>query len=283
MTLSDLLTRYGQHNLNISKRSLVAYWCVVREFAKWLRRPPTLDDLSEDAILDFMRHSMGCRSARTTNNRRQVLLTLLRFARRRKLTELPMPEIPKIQEPRRVPQAWRVEELTQILHACGAARTLRGWDQRHWRALVLTCFDSGSRIGTLLRTERSQLTPDGWLTLRAEHVKNKEDVLCRLRRETMAAIAELPEHTLLFPWPLHPRSIWHEYGLILKAAGLPSGARWKFHCIRRSSASYVCRELGEAAASNHLGHLTPGLARRSYIDPRIAQPGSASDVLPEIG
>lgn len=280
MKLSELLERYEQQNLNISTRSIINYWCVVNEFARWLKRTPTLADLNEATLLNWLRASMASRAARTVNNRRQVLLTLWRFAKWKRWLRRELPRVPKVIEPEYIPRAWFIEEIEIILDACKSARPIEGWDETRWRALVLVIYDTSHRIGALLLADRCQVSPDGWLTMYAWQTKQRADTVHRLHAETIEAIDAMPPSDKLFPWPLHKRAIWLEFGAILKAAGLPRGPRDKFHKIRRTSASYVARELGEGAAMAHLGHKTPGLAKRSYLDPRIVGLQPAIDALP---
>lgn len=61
--------------------------------------------------------------------------------------------------------------------------------------------------------------------------------------------------------------------------GLPSGRRWKFHCLRRSSESHAAAVLGVAATAEIVGH-SEAVARRHYIAPSVVQPKALIDVLP---
>ena len=74
-----------------------------------------------------------------------------------------------------------------------------------------------------------------------------------------------------------PKTLIRHYRDILRRAGLPSDAKDLFHKIRKTTASYI-----KAAGGNptdRLGHSSDQVTK-AYLDPRIAQPPRAVNLLP---
>lgn len=83
-------------------------------------------------------------------------------------------------------------------------------------------------------------------------------------------------NTRVFPWPYTDTYLWRKYEALLNRAGLPSDRAHKFHCVRKSVASYF--EAAGGNATELLGHSSRRITRR-YLDPRVVSPPQASDVL----
>ncbi len=285
-TLEDVFRDYISIRVDISESTIEQYRICLRQLNRWAGRPLTVKELDAELILSFMRHrkSLG-KSPRTINNLRQILLTLWRHAFRKHFTTIIPPDfrdLPKMKTVKTIPEAWSLQELDKILHSCDNTRPLPYWDYRHWRALVLTLYDTAHRLEAVL-SARVEDIHDGFLTVRK--TKQNREIAHKLHSDTLIAIDRLPEHEsgLLFPWPYKRRQIWREFGRILKAADLPGGYRNKFHKIRRTSATHLCAVAGVSITEAHLGHLTPGLALKSYIDPRYQPKVNGSDVMPRPG
>jgi hypothetical protein len=73
--------------------------------------------------------------------------------------------------------------------------------------------------------------------------------------------------------------LWEKFHSLLESAGLPSDRRHCFHCVRKSAESYAAVRCGVEQAAAMVGHGV-GIARASYIDPRICPPMSLVDHLP---
>lgn len=92
-----------------------------------------------------------------------------------------------------------------------------------------------------------------------------------MRPRTRAAVLALPGVVPL-AWPGAPKNFYRAWRELRTTARVDGGAMQR---LRRSSASEVERVTPGAAAA-FLGHATPGLAERCYIDPRIAGPRPVS-------
>ena len=288
MTLSQFFRHVYTSRRYLSDSTQLTYRATINAFQGWHGKPVLLSKLTPDLLRGFLRDYHEEHAASSVNGKRQVLMTLWRWAYRWGKTTSKPPEdheIPKLPVPQRVPTAWTLEEFGQLIRACEVARPIimRSvvWDCRHWRALFLTIYDTGERLEALLQTDRCDLSHTGHLTIRGEHRKGKRrDIVRKLHPQTMEAIEALPPHRLLFPWPIRRRAIWIEIEPILHAAGLPVDRRSKFHCGRRTSATQVAVALGIAAASKHLDHSSVQLTIDSYVDPRQLPDQDVADALP---
>lgn len=131
------------------------------------------------------------------------------------------------------------------------------------KAFVLTNWDTGLRLGDMLRLKRQQIPADGRFTV-MQH-KTGWPVACRLWPETLAAIDDTfpPEREFIFGDALCLDQ-WQKYLRALRTAAgvtIPGGAK----LLRRASATAV--EIATpGGAMHHLGHKTPGLAMRHYVN-----------------
>lgn len=272
--------------LNLTAGAATNYRVAIRHLYDFWKVPVLLEDLSDDLLLRFMRHlkSSGTQSERTINNKRAAIKTVWMLAFKKGLAKQPG-VIGRYRVPKRIVQAWTVDEVGRILIACKSAPSIRGWNYRHWRGLVLTIYDTSHRIGALLKTPRSALNSRGELLVRAEVSKHFEDKLHVLHPETVMELSGMhqpPGNEMLFPWPLAKREIWRRFKPILKEAGLTATRRDLFHKLRRTSFTYVYAFLGEEAARDHAAHTSN--VTSSYLDRELVRAlrnlPSAIDVLP---
>ncbi|MCX7701338.1 MAG: site-specific integrase, partial [Gemmataceae bacterium] len=85
----------------------------------------------------------------------------------------------------------------------------------------------------------------------------------------LAAIKD-PARELVFPWPMSDASYWKHWDRILKNAGLPTGRKFKTHCLRVTHASWRKR-LGDDPTKS-LMHSDPATTARHYLDKRFEPP-----------
>ena len=281
--LWDLLTQYGKVRLRgASPSSVNQYHCTLRNFDRVLGHPATLPDLTEEHITDAMWWLVERgRSRATANTLRRGLVALWNYAARQRIVER-FPEISKIVEPERAPIAWSQEQLAALFGACQAQKgTIAGipaalW----WTALHAVAWDTGERIAAMLSLAWVDWNPaTRWLIARAETRKwKRKDKSWRLHPDTAAAIELIrdPARELIFPWPHRYDYLFQKYETLLKSAGLPFDRKHKFHCIRRSVASWF--EAAGGNATKLLGH-SSRRTTEAYLDPSIVVDEQASDVL----
>jgi len=287
--LSFVRTTYAHQHLGLKPSTLAQYATTVRRlqaFASargYCAGPLTVRDLREELCGAFLRCTLESgRAAATVNARRRDLGAIWRFAFAQGLAD--EPALPgKIKEPKRLPKAWRLEQMEALLAACYLEPSRRGWEGGHWAALVLVIYDTGLRISAALSLRTRQLDlARGALTVEAEQQKDGEEMEFGLHPQTVAALIDALsgcDADLLFPWPFAKRKIWAAFGRILGRAGLPETRRDKFHRIRRTSASWL-ESVRPGAAQEHLGHGDRATTAR-YIDRQIAGTAiNAAAILP---
>jgi integrase len=181
-------------------------------------------------------------------------------------------------EYRRVPTAWKKDQLSSLFAAVESLTGTIGHSMERdwWQALLATMWDTGLRIGALMKAEWGD-ADDGYLLIRAETQKDKEEQRFKLHPDTVKAIARLGKKTgRIFKWPYCWETLWNRYDKLLQKAGLPHGRRDKFHRIRRSVASWF--EAAGGNATELLGH-SDRRVTTLYLDQSITGKPQASDVL----
>lgn len=241
----------------------------VRRFADWLGRQPKAADWTADTINRFLTAYTEGRSKNTVKGVRNNLVTIFRFAVASKIVKGEPGQVKRIKAPRTLPEAWSKEEVRRLLRASEQflGETGQGVNRRAMlRALWLTCYDSALRRGDLMDLEREQIGSDGSLVL-VQH-KTGDVILCKLRPETMAAIDATfpPARKTIFGDACGPRQMYELCVACIQKAGLKGGLQK----MRRTSATLL-EQICPGAAMKHLGHRTPGLAYRNYVDPRFVQ------------
>ncbi len=243
-------------------------------FDRWHGKPVMLEELSRDLVNHFLLDHGEGRAKKTVKRRRADILAIWRYAAQVGELERGPQRIRPIKVPRHVPDAWTLHELGLLLAAAGGKRFDRYYDSgihrgRFWEAFILTTYDTGLRRGDMLRLARHQINDKGQVTL----VQGKTEMghYCAVRPTTLAAINRTfpPKRDLIFEWPYSPVTFNVEWRRILSVAGQPKRRGNGPQKLRRTSASHLER-ICPGAASHHLGHLTPDLAMKHYLDPTVA-------------
>jgi integrase len=285
MTLQQLFFRvYLAERPDVKSGTIQNYQAAIRRFGRWLRRPPRIADLQRATIIAFLAALDGTLAARTINNHRASLLTLWRAAAVAGLADEP-PRIANRRMPRRLPIVWTLDELKAIFAA--ADRTAGNWAgvprRLCWRLLLALLWDTGTRIGTACdaRLADVDLRAGRWF-VPAENLKGcRADVMFRLHASTVELIRQsmIAPRKYLIPLP-RCRQYLHEcFGDLLASAGLPNDRRRKFHCIRRTAATYAAAAMGTVWAAAAIGH-SVAVAEASYIHPAFVSRPALVDALP---
>lgn len=293
-SLSQLLADYlRKHDLKGTSAQQLD--CTVRVFEPWYaatyQQPFDLLGLSEDLTCDFLH---WCRDERgnapkTLNRKRGDLLTLWRYAAKKGLLAAPNAEdIIRFREPERIPDGWTQEELAAQIAACNRFTTRRpppGWGAREDRAIRYAIYDTGYRLSACMKLGRSNLRDDGAIMATAETQKTFADEVQWLgpdaMREIRSILAEHPEREHIFVWSRSMGAFWRRWKKINALAGLRHTRRDGPQKMRRTYASWI-EHASPGSAEAALGHKTPGLAKKHYVDPRIARTQRPSSLLPRI-
>lgn len=284
MTLHQLFTNYYRP-LRLRGRSANTtrlYGCTIRAFAKWLQYEPTIDDLSDLTLSQYLDYRAAHRSPFTAEKERSQLCSLWRFAADRGIVTT-RPEVPPAPLPDRVPRAWSIDELGAIYRAASATRGYVGpvpagvW----YSALVSVLWESAERIGAVLACRPEDF--DGQtLHVRAEYRKGgKRDRVYRLTSRTCDMLRQACGKRFLLEWPCSHTLLWAKYADIVARAGLGRGRHLSFHALRRSAASHYASLGGDPVQL--LDHSSPRITHRWYLDRRLTDRGPAPcDILPPL-
>jgi integrase len=306
-SLTALLAQYlRKHHVN--RASAEQLTVVVTLFNRFYEAtygvPLHLAVLSEDLLEEYLYWLQDTRANGPVriNRQRSYVLTLWRYAHWAGLADEPRAgDVLRFREPERIPRAWTQEELARMLVACDRyvpRRPVLGWDARHDKAIRLVIYDTGFRVAACLALERANLRQDGAILAEAETQKTLCDEGHWLGRDTLSAVREIlgdrmvpggnrlmvPATTSkIFNWPYRKRAFCDRWHKINELAGLGHTRRDGPQKMRRTSASWM-EALAPGSAEGHLGHKTPGLAKKHYVDPLIVQSvrRKASDILPRI-
>lgn len=241
-----------------------------------------LTDLSDDLIARVCGRLLNDgRSPATANKVRSQIVALWNFAAKRGLVK-EFPAVRKYREYRREPTAWTKPQLESLFTAAGRQPGFVGavpadlW----WIALLSLLWDSGLRIGAVLKLEWSQVDfARSYLLTLAEQQKDGDDQWFRLHPHTLHLLRLVREYNRqdrIFVWPVSKNLLWVAYSQLLVRAGLPAGRRDKFHKIRRSVASHF--EAAGGNATELLGHSCRQVTKL-YLDATITGRVWATDLL----
>ncbi len=255
---------------------------VARQFQEWAGDPVPLAEVSA-ALPDWLRYLLARGyAAATVNDRRARVLTLLWDAADQ--GQCPPPRKPrKIRQPRDPPEAWTVEQVSELLwtaqHWPGSVGEVPAslW----WDALFAATYWTGTRIGALRQCAKTDYH-DGLLRIRGRSQKNRHGQVFPLPAHGAEKIERIISYpgTKLWPWPFHSRYLWTVARRIIERAGLsaPKTGRSLFHRLRRTHVSYAAVH-SLALAQRAAGHASPA-TMLLYIDPRIAPEPAAAELLP---
>jgi integrase len=251
-TLLEHLERYFLRR-QLASASQYQHRHVLALFCHWLGRDPPLRDCDDDLVNAFLQDAADRYAAATVRRFRIYLGTSLRSAARDGLAQWPI-HLRRIRVPDKLPEAWTIQQVRQLLDACPGVRHGDWLD-----AMIRVIWDTGLRC-----SDARQLA---WEEIDRRYVmmrKTGQPLLIRLRPETLAALRQLPARDR----PLDrgsPRQHYVWWRALCLAAGVPHGGPQR---LRRSAATYVELE-HPGAATAFLGHKSSDLARRHYLDPRI--------------
>ncbi len=270
-TLRALAERYAlEHDIRPSSANQHRY--TIANLEKHLGRTATLDDLTDEAVNRWLAWLAGQGLApESIRSRRRCLLTLWRSAHADDLLAMLPGRIRKVKPSHGVPVCWSQEELQRLLRV---ASTKTKTMQRHravrwcdfWTALMHLAYCSGLRMSDLLSLRCDQISDDG--TVFVFQQKTGTAIQCRLPPVAMKAIRAIsrPPRKRLIGDLICRQSLQKELRFLTREAGVQGSMKW----FRRSGATW-CEAKAPGSAMSFLGHRTPGLAYKHYVDPRYVQ------------
>lgn len=272
MKLFELLELYERKRLRLSsENTLRLYRHSIKAFQATLAREGTTDDLIDDNLDEHMARLIRSGLAVATANKDYAQITAIwRFANRNRLCNT-WPNVQPYPEPERVPLGWLPGELERLFESIELedGRIFSAPAKLWWRTLLLVLLDSGERIGAIKQLKRSSIHGN-CLLVAAQYRKGKtRDKLFTLSPDTLESLKNLlssHRRDELFPWDRSETYIYYKFNKILERADLSSDRRSKFHRIRRTVASAVKNQGGDATAA--MDHSSSKTTQR-YLDSRI--------------
>ena len=267
-----------------SKKNTRLFSVSLSQFARFLNHTPLTSHLTDEILENFCYWVVESgRSPYTANCYRSKLVALWNHLARLRIVEK-FPTMVKLKEPHRIPRAWSPDQLSILFQACQDQTGKIGnapaalW----WHALHAVIWDTGERISATLSLKWDELAWDTRVIVsKAENRKGgKEDKAFKLHKDTIAILRKLRQHSTgqrIFQANWCEGTVYNRYRRLLEGAGLPSDRNHKFHCLRRSVASYF--EAAGGDATKLLGHSARRVTERSYLDPTITETKHACEML----
>ena len=229
------------------------------------RLPWTVEELTPSNINGYLAKALRQLAPSTVCNHRRMLMTLMRAAQRDGLAEDHTQAIDRVKQNSPLIRAWTLDELRTLVET---ARSMPGKTIKHpcdysvlMPAWVLVGYSSGLRRGDMLRIRWDELRSNRLNTVMSKTGKQHVSVL---DDAAMESLERLPRYDrIIFGTIIGKDQIRKVMRRLIDRAGLEGSGKW----LRRSSATYA--ELSGISATLQLGHQTPGMAYRHYVDPVI--------------
>ena len=261
MQLTNILEKYIASS-DIAEGTGQQYGYAVSSLVAFIGRDPAANRVCTDVLNRWIAAQLDAGySRRYVKNQRGAILTLLRFAQKlgaiKHLPELVRP----VKAPTCNPEAFTLAEVAAAMAFC---RDVQGEFRCGLKrgptlfALVSVAYFSGLRGCDLLGITKEMSATELW-AIRQQKTGDFYYFAPPLEvRKAVAAISLLPRKRL---FPLTKKALWYWWERIEEAVGRQSSLKW----LRRSGATHV--EIAHpGSAQAYLGHRTPGLAWRHYID-----------------
>jgi len=233
-----------------AEKTRVAYVSCIRAVARHFRRSPAT--LGEDEIRAYLTYLIDVRRVRPATQ--VVHAAALRFLYR---ITLQQPElaarVPRPRRPLTLPAVLSVQEVGQVLGAITAPK---------YRALFLTCYGAGLRIGEACALERTDIDSTRML-LHVRHGKGGHERYVTLSPRLLAALRAYwrqarPRGSYLFPGATPHRPLSRDAAqraLRQVAAQCGLGKRITPHTLRHCFATHLLEAGAELRTIQHLlGH-----------------------------
>lgn len=263
MTLADYIAQYALAH-DLAPGSIEQLWHAVRALDAWQGHPTHLIELSDELLNRWITARLEAKkSRRTVRGQRGSILTLWRAAHEGGLLENGPGCVKVVRIPHTNPNAWWPDEMARLLRAAEQApgRFKLGCRRCDMlTAFLLVGYYSMLRQCDLLKLRKADVRADGRILITQQ--KTGDLVEGSLLPDAMEALRRI-ETDSEYLFPLRKKTLNYWWGWLKKQARVPGTQKW----LRRTGATQ-CEIRQPGSAQHALGHRTPGLAYRSYIDAR---------------
>ncbi len=218
-------------------------------------------DLTPQRVTRWL-DSLPCSKTTRANYRRQAL-TIIRAALGPGATYF-SEGVRRVKHSLPPPVAWTQEELSRLLHH---ARHLPGNLQSgcpvrvFFTAWLLTGYSCGLRFSDLLNLRSSQIREGRLYTVQSKTGDPLVQVLPHDCVKALSEIIELSPDGTVFRWALAEKWLRVRWDRLVKEAKVTGTCKW----MRRTGATWV-EATAPGQASRFLGHRSPELAMKHYVD-----------------
>ncbi len=269
----------------------------LRQFER-LVRPKRMATITTATLAGFVaarRKEPGKRpgttlSPATANKEVRHLRAVLRKAHKWGYLPRGLPEFEFLREPKKLPTYMPPDHFAKVYQACEAAAR---WPEglayspgEWWRALLMTAYMTGWRIGQLMALRRDEVDLDAGTAFgRAEDNKGKRDVQIVLHPVVIDHLRRLPGFApVFFPWNHARRRIFEEFGRVQRAAGVKPDrkVRYGFHDLRRAFATMNADRLTADALQAMMQHQDYQTTQRYINMARQMKPAAHNLFVPDV-
>lgn len=245
----------------------------VAVFETWLKRPAELTDLGDANLSQFLIAVEKFYAPSTLKRMRGDLMGLARHAAESGACQFPR-KVRPVKVPRKAPRGIRPEQVARLIECCPKLPPRKNGMHlgNYFAALIGVAWYTGLRRGDLFAFDMRELDDSGIYPV----TQNKTgEVVWRWIAPDIVAKLERLDPRRPLRWQGAKRMLYVYFAKLKELAGVTTPGY--LHLLRRSAASDVERQQ-PGAAGPFLGHLTPGMAEKHYIDRSIAY---GSEVRPE--
>lgn len=223
-------------------------------------KPDTIESSSVNRWLAGLKQGPTTRS-----NYARMSKTLFAYCRSIGLTSHYPDRIVKVKPRPKPPISWTLAELHGLLEEAGRlAYTFKRSGcpaSTFFRGFLLAGYETGLRFSDLHGLECHQLRDS-----RLYVVPNKTGAQVPKRLssdcvDVLKKLSVLSGGTNFFRWAIAEKQLRAHWASLAKSAGVPGTPKW----LRRTGATHVEKEK-PGSAGRFLGHLSPGLAYKYYVD-----------------
>jgi integrase len=250
-----------------SEREVTAdYRQALARVARSMQAAGITPSMLEDSIINQWLASLN-QSPTTRSNYRRMALTLWRYAIDLKLAAHPIGRVAKVKVKHKPPIAWSLDELGRLLAATQSLdyRLRSGCPASlFFEAFIRTGYETGLRFSDLLRLRVDQLRDSRLFVVQNKTGQPLAKVLSAECVACLRQLSVLGGGEAFFLWALNHRWLRVHFQRLCNKAGVSGTPKW----LRRSGATAV-EAVSPGSAGKFLGHLSPGLANRFYVDPTL--------------
>lgn len=266
MTLHELIDEYvSSHPYGVSCSWAAQLRWAVSAWSSFVGHPLTVDYLERVYLNSYIDWLRANRAPDTARSRRGAILALWRYAYEEGIVEHGPRKIRKLRPITRCPEAWTLDEVILL---CDAARSLRRkwrgvtWSQALWtESLFRAGYDSGLRLGDLLRLKASQVGPQFRVIQHKTGVPN----IVGLHPATLALIDQCTyDHKQKLAWPQWASrdAVYRHIRKVVHMAPIREGT---FRWLRRTAITQA--EIANPGSGTTLaGHKHRSTTELWYID-----------------